>query len=116
MKVSALGMRRAACALMVVTGLFAAASSVGAQGNSIESVDVATQAGGTTVVRVGLKEAPNNPMARALVARFDSVDQVRFTNSGSEADLMAVLTARHVTGRDRVVVVARGSPLVDHAA
>ena len=42
--------------------------------------------------------------ARALVDRFLSVDQVRFTNSGSEADLMAVLTARHVTGRDRVVV------------
>jgi glutamate-1-semialdehyde 2,1-aminomutase len=42
--------------------------------------------------------------ARALVERFASVEQVRFTNSGSEADLMAVLTARHVTGRDRVVV------------
>jgi glutamate-1-semialdehyde 2,1-aminomutase len=42
--------------------------------------------------------------ARALVDRFPSVEQVRFTNSGSEADLMAVLTARHVTGRDRVVV------------
>lgn len=43
-------------------------------------------------------------LAAALVRRFDSVDQIRFTNSGSEADLMAVLTARHVTGRDRVVV------------
>ena len=42
--------------------------------------------------------------AAALVARFDSVDQIRFTNSGSEADLMAVLTARHVTGRERIVV------------
>lgn len=42
--------------------------------------------------------------ARALVDRFASVEQVRFTNSGSEADLMAVLTARHVTARDRVVV------------
>jgi glutamate-1-semialdehyde 2,1-aminomutase len=42
--------------------------------------------------------------AGALVERFASVDQVRFTNSGSEADLMAVLTARYATGRDRVVV------------
>ena len=42
--------------------------------------------------------------ARALVERFASVDRLRFTNSGSEADLMAVLTARHVTGRERVVV------------
>ncbi len=52
----------------------------------------------------GAMSEPEADFARALVARFDSVDQVRFTNSGSEADLMAVLTARHVTGRDRVVV------------
>ncbi len=52
--------------------------------------------------------------ARALVDRYPSVDQVRFTSSGSEADLMAVLTARHVTGRDRVVVFEgayHGGPL-----
>lgn len=52
----------------------------------------------------GAMSAPETAFAGALVARFDSVEQVRFTNSGSEADLMAVLTARHVTGRDRVVV------------
>ncbi len=52
----------------------------------------------------GAMSEPETAFARALVERFDSVDQVRFTNSGSEADLMAVLTARHVTGRDRVVV------------
>ena len=52
----------------------------------------------------GAMGEPETTFARALVERFDSVDQVRFTNSGSEADLMAVLTARHVTGRDRVVV------------
>ena len=52
----------------------------------------------------GAMAEPETAFARALVERFDSVDQVRFTNSGSEADLMAVLTARHVTGRGRVVV------------
>ena len=52
----------------------------------------------------GAMGEPETAFARALVERFVSVDQVRFTNSGSEADLMAVLTARHVTGRDRVVV------------
>lgn len=52
----------------------------------------------------GAMSEPETDFARALVARFASVEQVRFTNSGSEADLMAVLTARHVTGRDRVVV------------
>lgn len=52
----------------------------------------------------GAMSEPETAFARALVERFASVDQVRFTNSGSEADLMAVLTARHVTGRSRVVV------------
>jgi glutamate-1-semialdehyde 2,1-aminomutase len=52
----------------------------------------------------GAMSEPETDFARALVGRFASVDQVRFTNSGSEANLMAVLTARHVTGRDRVVV------------
>jgi glutamate-1-semialdehyde 2,1-aminomutase len=52
----------------------------------------------------GAMSEAETTFARALVERFASVSQVRFTNSGSEADLMAVLTARHVTGRDRVVV------------
>jgi glutamate-1-semialdehyde 2,1-aminomutase len=52
----------------------------------------------------GAMSEPETDFARALVERFASVDQVRFTNSGSEADLMAVLTARHITGRHRVVV------------
>jgi glutamate-1-semialdehyde 2,1-aminomutase len=62
----------------------------------------------------GAMSEPETAFARALVERFASVDQVRFTNSGSEADLMAVLTARHVTGRDRVVVFEgayHGGPL-----
>ena len=52
----------------------------------------------------GAMSEPETEFARALVDRFASIDQVRFTNSGSEADLMAVLTARHVTGRERVIV------------
>jgi glutamate-1-semialdehyde 2,1-aminomutase len=42
--------------------------------------------------------------AEAVVRRFPSVEQVRFTNSGTEANLMALVTARHATGRDRIVV------------
>ena len=42
--------------------------------------------------------------AEAVVERFPSIDQVRFTNSGTEANLMAIQLARHHTGRDRVVV------------
>lgn len=42
--------------------------------------------------------------AEAIVDRFASIDRVRFTNSGTEANLMAIQLARHHTGRDRVVV------------
>jgi glutamate-1-semialdehyde 2,1-aminomutase len=42
--------------------------------------------------------------AEAVVDRFPSIEEVRFTNSGTEANLMAIQLARHHTGRDRVVV------------
>lgn len=43
-------------------------------------------------------------LAELLCDRFESIEQVRFTNSGTEANLMALQLARHVTGRDRIVV------------
>jgi len=39
---------------------------------------------------------------------FPSVERVRFTNSGTEANLMAVSLARAVTGRDGVLVFGGG--------
>ncbi len=42
-------------------------------------------------------------LAEALCARFPSLERVRFCNSGSEADLMALGLARAVTGRDKVL-------------
>jgi glutamate-1-semialdehyde 2,1-aminomutase len=42
--------------------------------------------------------------AEAVVDRFPSIEQVRFTNSGTEANLMAIQLARHHTGRERIVV------------
>jgi glutamate-1-semialdehyde 2,1-aminomutase len=43
--------------------------------------------------------------AEAVCDRFPSIEQVRFTNSGTEANLMAIQLARHHTGRDGIVVV-----------
>jgi len=43
-------------------------------------------------------------LAAELVKRFPAMDLVRFTNSGTEANLFAVLTARAVSGRDKVMV------------
>jgi glutamate-1-semialdehyde 2,1-aminomutase len=46
-------------------------------------------------------------LAELVCARFASVDQVRFTNSGTEANLMAIGTAIHHTGRYGVGVFER---------
>lgn len=55
--------------------------------------------------------ANNVPMielAEQLVDRVDSVEQVRFTNSGTEAGLLALLVARSITGRRNVLMSRRG--------
>jgi len=46
--------------------------------------------------------------ARLLVERFPALEKVRFTNSGTEANLMALTTARVVTGRDKILVMLGG--------
>jgi glutamate-1-semialdehyde 2,1-aminomutase len=51
--------------------------------------------------------APNRwevGLADQVCQRFPSIDQVRFTNSGTEANLMALGAARAFTGRDKIMV------------
>ncbi len=43
-------------------------------------------------------------LAELICGRFPSIEQVRFTNSGTEANLMAISLARHTTGRSDVAV------------
>ncbi|MCC5988623.1 MAG: aminotransferase class III-fold pyridoxal phosphate-dependent enzyme [Pararhodobacter sp.] len=43
-------------------------------------------------------------LAEALSLRFPSLERLRFTNSGTEANLMAMSTARAVTGREKIMV------------
>ena len=43
-------------------------------------------------------------LAELMCARFPSVERVRFTNSGTEANLMALGAARAHTGRDAILV------------
>lgn len=61
----------------------------------------------TTLSSVGLNLGSNTvheiSYASLLCARF-GLDRVRFTNSGTEANLHAVAGARRVTGRRKVVV------------
>lgn len=43
-------------------------------------------------------------LAQLLCERFPSLERVRFTNSGTEANLMAMSLARAVTGREKILV------------
>jgi len=46
-------------------------------------------------------------LAELVCGRFESIEQVRFTNSGTEANLMAIGTALHHTGKGTVGVFDR---------
>ncbi len=55
--------------------------------------------------------APNRydtALAEAICARFPSIDLVRFTNSGTEANLLALSLARAATGNSSVLAFAGG--------
>jgi glutamate-1-semialdehyde 2,1-aminomutase len=47
-------------------------------------------------------------LAEAVCGRFPSIERVRFTNSGTEANLMAISAARVFTGRERIVFFRGG--------
>ena len=47
-------------------------------------------------------------LAALICQRFPSIGLVRFTNSGTEANLMALATATAITGRSRVLVFENG--------
>jgi glutamate-1-semialdehyde 2,1-aminomutase len=59
-------------------------------------------------VNFGAHGAAESRFAAAICARFPSIDLVRFTNSGTEANLMAVAASRAITGRAKILVFAGG--------
>lgn len=65
----------------------------------------AAMARGINLAAAGQDEAL---FAGLICARFPSIERVRFTNSGTEANIMALATARAFTGRTDMMV-ARGS-------
>src|SRR6516225_5321379 len=56
----------------------------------------------------GAHNATESRFAAAICARFPSIDLVRFTNSGTEANLMAVSAARAITSRPKILVFEGG--------
>src|SRR5207253_6705291 len=57
---------------------------------------------------LGAQGAAEARFATAICARFPSIELVRFTNSGTEANLMAVSAARAITGRPKILVFEGG--------
>ncbi len=57
---------------------------------------------------IGATHAREAELAELVCARFDSIEQVRFTSSGTEANLMALGLARHATGRSGVGLFTGG--------
>jgi glutamate-1-semialdehyde 2,1-aminomutase len=65
-------------------------------------------------IRAALEEGLNlsahnrweSRLAELICARFASMQLVRFTNSGTEANLMALAVAKHATGRQKILVFA----------
>ena len=51
---------------------------------------------------------PQIALAQRLVERVSSVEKVRFTNSGTEAAMLAIQIARTVTGRRRILMARHG--------
>ena len=82
--------------------------TAGLFGHSNSQIQAAIHAAidnGLNLAGVGEKEAK---LAGILCARFPSFERVRFTNSGTEANLMALAAARAFTGRDKVIAMMNG--------
>ncbi len=66
----------------------------------------------TGALSEGIRPGAHTPhevaLARAVCDRFPTIERVRFTNSGTEANLMALSAARAYTGRERVLAIRGG--------
>jgi glutamate-1-semialdehyde 2,1-aminomutase len=78
--------------------------SAGLLGHNPDPVAAAVRAALDRGWSFGATHVDEIRLAELVCRRFPSIDQVRFTNSGTEANLMALQLARHCTGRDRVAV------------
>ncbi|MCI4644608.1 MAG: aminotransferase class III-fold pyridoxal phosphate-dependent enzyme [Hyphomonadaceae bacterium] len=63
-------------------------------------------------IEQGTAWSANNPaqldLAEAIVGRVPGMDQIRFTNSGTEAGNLALMIARTITGRNKVLMSRYG--------
>jgi glutamate-1-semialdehyde 2,1-aminomutase len=77
--------------------------SAGLFGHSEEVIKSAVHAAMDLGIAMGAPTAYERELAELLVPRFPAIEQIRFCNSGTEANLMALTTARAYTGRNRIL-------------
>lgn len=78
--------------------------SAGLFGHSDEIIKAAVYKALDMGIAMGAPTAYERELAELLCNRFPSMQQIRFCNSGTEANLMALTTARGVTGRNKMLV------------
>ena len=83
---------------------FVSEYSAGLFGHSDPVIKAAIHRALDAGVAMGAPTPDERELAKILCDRFDSLERVRFCNSGTEANLMAITTARVVTGRSKILV------------
>ena len=87
---------------------FVAEYTAGLYGHSEPAILDAVRSALSDGIVLGAPNRHEAELARLLVERFPALDLVRFTNSGTEANLMAVSLARAATGRPAIAVAVGG--------
>jgi glutamate-1-semialdehyde 2,1-aminomutase len=82
--------------------------TAGLLGHSPEPVRTAAHAAIDGGWALGAVHPNEVRLAELIAERFPSIEQVRFTNSGTEANLMALALATHHTGRSKILVFDGG--------
>ncbi len=59
-------------------------------------------------INLGAQNDHERHFAKLVCRRFPSIEKVRFTNSGTEANLLAITAARAFTGRSKILVFDGG--------
>jgi len=72
-------------------------------GHSDEIIKAAIHKALDSGVAMGAPTVYERELAGLLCERFPSLEQVRFCNSGTEANIMALTTARVITGRNKLL-------------
>ena len=78
--------------------------SAGLYGHSNPVIREAVQATLDSGISYGSASPYEARLASLVCQRFPSVEQVRFTTSGTEGNMLAMVTARVVTGKDSIMV------------